>query len=202
MEGLRYETTFDRTPGAGNTHVPYFPGDEPKYLQIGREVREFFPTKSIYAFRYYDNDGVLSKPWSATICRIEGEESECVVLAEYSQSIDYEESREYGFFNFWRRYPEIFFRDREREKNLTPYFRRVDINPSAGKWDEEHNKLVCGWAYDPVKEKIAVTPFEVQEYSVDMQGCPRLVSAALEEEKVFIRDYKCKEWCKKNFIVL
>ena len=73
MDGLRYETKLDRLYNADKqTHIPIFERDKDLFVQVGNEVRKFDPKLIRYGFRYYDNDGNLSQPFTAVICELEG----------------------------------------------------------------------------------------------------------------------------------
>ena len=142
MDGLRYETKLDRLYNADKqTHIPIFERDKDLFVQVGNEVRKFDPKLIRYGFRYYDNDGNLSQPFTAVICELEGETSDCVILGKYAQSADddYWDSLSpfsdvpCGRWTFWEVVPDIFFYDRERTRRKPYSLHRVKI-PCDGFW--------------------------------------------------------------------
>lgn len=137
-EGLHYETFSSNLCGGKNTHFPVFKEKENLFVQVGTEVKSFIPKCIVYAFRYYDDAGQLSEPWTAIFCSLEGEEQDCVILGHYAQSPsdDYLDSLSpfsdipSGFYRSWREAPDIFSLDRERNRPYRPAL--VNIQNKTG----------------------------------------------------------------------
>ena len=203
LDGLRYETAFTHFHRSlKNTHLPYFENKDNLFVQVGNTVRRFVFKESIYGFRYYDDDGNLSAPWSAIVCELEGESFDCVILGRYSESRDCElNDFEYGSFNFWMEYPEIFFADRERKTRIRPGMFRVMSSCDSSQYIL-NDVPVPACAYDPEMEKILPVSVEVQRCSVDANGKKTIICRDIDEQKAFWDRGKCMDWCFKNFIVL
>ena len=212
MDGLRYETGFNRIYDASkNTHIPVFDQEGDMYIQVGREVLRFIPKLIRYAFRYYDNDGNLSQPFTAIICELEGQETDCVILARYAQSQadDYWESLgpyddvPCGRWDFWSVKPDIFFADRERTRRLSYSLLRVKTPGETFGYDDDGNPLIRAYRYNPDENKIESVPVDVQEICYEPNGGLKNIRAIdIDEGRAFWRHYECFEWCKKNYYVL
>ena len=210
-EGLRYETSVSNLCGEKNSHFPIFNGKDNIFVQVGTEVRAFTPKRLIYGFRYYDDAGQLSEPWTAIICQLEGEEQDCVVLGRFAQSRDddYLDSLSpfsdipSGFYRSWREAPDIFFYDRERKKPFYPNLENVRLPNNARCKDADGNYVIGGFRYNPETEDIEVVPLNIKEVYMDPVNRRIYVSIPdVEEGKVFLSRSACKEWCKEHFIVV
>lgn len=210
MDGLRYETKLDRLYNADKqTHIPIFERDKDLFVQVGNEVRKFDPKLIRYGFRYYDNEGNLSQPFTAVICELEGETSDCVILGKYAQSAndDYWDSLSpfsdvpSGRWNFWQDVPEIFFYDRERTRRKPYGLYKVNI-PCGGFWPENGDRVVYAFRYNPEKEEIEAFPTEIQELSFKPNGEMIVKAKEIDEGNAFWTREDCRAWCKENFIVI
>lgn len=210
-EGLRYETSFDRMCGWKNSHFPVFNTKDGLFVQVGTEVRSFIPKRAVYAFRYYDEAGQLSEPWTAIFCTLEGEDHECVILGRYSQSPadDFLDSLSpfddipSGFYRCEREYPEIFYLDRERTRPYRPNLEKVTVPHTASCKSEDGEYVIGGFRYNPETEKIEIVPLRFDEVYIDFEtGNISKLSHDVEEKRVFLTSDACKEWCKDNFVVV
>ena len=210
-DGLRYETSFSRLCTGKNTHLPVFDKKEDLYVQVGTEVKTFTPKRIVYAFRYYDEDGQLSEPWTAIFCSLEGEEHDCVILGRFAQSPadDYLDSLSpfddvaCGFYRCWREAPDIFFYDRERNRPYRPDLSKVTVPNNASCKDADGNYIIGGFRYNPDTEEIEIVPLVFKEVYMDVaDGQIRRRIPDVEEGKVFLTSEACKRWCKDHFIVV
>ena len=210
MDGLRYETKLNRLYYADKqTHIPIFKRDTDLFVQVGNEVRKFVPKLIRYGFRYYDNEGNLSQPFTAVICELEGETSDCVILGKYAQSADddyWDSLSPYsdvpcGRWKFWQDVPEIFFYDRERTRRKPYGLYKVNI-PCGGFWPENGDRVVHAFRYNPEKEEIEAFRTEIQELSFKPNGEKIIKAKEIDEGKAFWTRQDCQAWYRKNFIVL
>ena len=203
LDGLRYETSFTHIHNSlQSTHLPLFGESDNLFVQVGRSVRRFVPKQSIYGFRYYNNEGQLSDPWSAIVCELEGESSDCVILGRYSQSRDCElDDYEYGRFSFWKIFPEIFYADRARDRRIIPGLNRVFPNAESSEYVIP-DRPVLAYTYSPELGKIVRIPVEVQFCAIDAKGQRTIRCQAVDEGTAFWDSAACSRWCFDNFIVL
>lgn len=210
MDGLRFETGFNRIYDASkNTHVPVFDHGGDMYVRVGSEVLKFIPKLIRYAFRYYDNDGNLSQPFTAVICELEGQETDCVILAMYAQSPDNDywdtigpyDDLPYGRWSFWSVRPDIFFADREARHRLSYSLLRVRIGATFN-LDDDGNTPIRVYQYNPDKNKIESVPLEVQELCYEPNGTKSICTLGIDEGQFFWTYYECSEWCRENNYVL
>ena len=210
MDGLRYETKLNRLYNADKqTHIPIFKRDKDLFVQVGNEVRKFDPKLIRYGFRYYDNEGNLSQPFTAVVCELEGECADCVILGKYAQSADddyWDSLSPYsdvpcGRWKFWQDVPEIFFYDRERTRRKPYGLYKVNI-PCGGFWPENGDRVVHAFRYNPEKEAIEAFRTEIQELSFKPNGEKIIKAKEIDEGKAFWTRHDCQAWCRKNFIVL
>lgn len=209
LEDLRYETSFDRiyNEKEKNTHLPVFDVNENTYVKMGEELRQFFFIKSTYAFRYYDNGGVVSPRWTAIFCKLEGEPKDCVILSRFAQSSSddsFDNLNPYGDiptgrWSFWSEYPRIFFKERDGKNPFKPSMQRVWIRSDMTRWDENLNTCILGYAYDSESMAEVHRPVTIEEYYIDRKRC-HIVSKQLEQKKVFLMRHEFYMWCKENGI--
>lgn len=165
LEGLEYTTNFSSVI-AGSTHLPVFSRSQEKYfVHMGEELRWFIVNKTVYGFRYYDENGELSPYWTAIFCQLEGEDSECVILGRYFKNADaelLESSWElpYGYFRPETSYPRVFYKDKESFVRMECY--RPDLTHMHGSF--------VAYRYDEEKHAAVSEKIEIDLYYIDRFG--------------------------------
>ena len=172
LDGLRYRNDFTRDDDLGSTHMPRFDLREPDnegrlLLKLGEDAVVFTPEKTVFGFRYYDDEGGLSPFRTAVIGDLKGA-GKVAVLARYSQSAD----------------SDAFDR-------IQPF---QDL--PAGRWDLRHECprifYESGWdlhldrAFYPELRRVSFfhggrNPDGVEEYSISISGERRLIPAGRQD---------------------
>lgn len=186
LEGLNYTTNFSCVI-EGSSHVPVFDNKlEKYYVHMGEEIRGFVINKTLYGFRYYDDNGELSPYWTAIFCQLEGEDSECVILGRYYQNgdADYMDScweLPCGRYSPKSSSPMVFYRSKEDFVNMRYYF------PKLYKVAEEF----VAYKYDINEHKAISCPVQIDSYYRTPSGELRVVKNSVDGEVWFDKERDC-----------
>ena len=120
LNGLEYRTDFNCLY-YGLQSIPIFTDGCFFVKKHSRRALAFTPLKSMAMFRYVEENGELSRPYSAVFCKLEGEEDECVILTSYVY---------YPRTHFFMRFPAfapqpVFFKTLEDFKDGHLYIPRM-----------------------------------------------------------------------------
>lgn len=145
LTGLEYRTDFSCLPW-GLHRIPIFTDGNFYVKKHSRKALEFTPLRTMAMFRYVDENGEFSIPYSAIFCNLEGEEDECVILRKYDDA-----PRIHKFVRFPAYAPKsIFFKSLDDFKLDNIYIPRmmeieVGIDPYL---ENKEGRLIV--AYNPI----------------------------------------------------